>query len=158
MTSPNITMTPNACPVLDDFLRTSKDPRGIRRAVAVRAVASGQSRTAVVEAHGVTPNALRKWIRRFAHEGVSGLLDAYSNLGSPRKYTAEQEARLVRLVGEDPHRYGLARRRWTLTTLSAELFRQTGLRVSDQTIYRLLVKHPRTPHSPRKRRPSGPRQ
>ena len=75
MRTPNLTLPPNTCGVLDQCLRKAKDPRVVRRAVAIHAVAAGWRRSDVAEAHGITVSSLSRWIERFIHEGVTGLVD-----------------------------------------------------------------------------------
>ena len=143
-----LTFPSDSCAVLDHFLRTTKpDARVVRRAVAVRAVAAGWLRIEVSEAQGIDVASLRRWVGRFVHEGVAGLLD-HPRSGRPYALTPEQEAVLMRLVGQAPEQCGVQRRRWTCATLNAEFFRQTGVQITNETVRRILVNYPATKHSP----------
>jgi len=64
-----------ALPTLDTFLKQTKEARIFRRAQAVREVVQGHRLQTVSDALHFTYSALRKWVHRFAHQGVQGLVD-----------------------------------------------------------------------------------
>jgi len=89
----------------------------------VRSVLSGQTPEAAARAVGVCPRTVRKWVARFAAEGIGGLQDRSSrphrlNRPTPHAIVAQIEA--------------LRRRRWTGKQIAAE----TG--VSPATVSRIL--------------------
>jgi transposase len=63
-----------ALPTLDTFLKQTKEARIFRRAQAVREVVQGQRLQTVSDSLHFTYSALRKWVHRFANQGVQGLL------------------------------------------------------------------------------------
>src|SRR5262247_2955793 len=65
----------NALPTLDTFIKQTKEARVFRRAQAVRHVVQGQRLQTVSDALSFTYSALRKWVYRFANQGVQGLGD-----------------------------------------------------------------------------------
>ena len=67
-----------ALPTLDTYLKQTKEARVFRRAQAVREVVKGQRLQTVSDALHFTYSALRKWVHRFAHQGVQGLADLCS--------------------------------------------------------------------------------
>ena len=89
----------------------------------VRLVLSGQTPEAAARAVGVCPRTIRKWVARFAAEGIDGLRDRSSrphrlNRPTPHTIVAQIEA--------------LRRQRWTGKQIAAE----TG--VSPATVSRIL--------------------
>jgi transposase len=91
----------DALPTLDTFLKKTKEARVFRRAQAVRDVVKGQRLQTVSDTLHFTYSALRKWVYRFAHQGVHGLVDRPRSGRSP-KMTCELEKHLHRLVEQDP--------------------------------------------------------
>ena len=61
-----------ALPTLETFLKQTKEARIFRRAQAVREVVQGHRLQTVSDSLHFTYSALRKWVHRFAHQGVQG--------------------------------------------------------------------------------------
>ena len=64
----------DALPALDIFLKQTKEARVFRRAQAVRDVVKGQRLQTVSDTLTFTYSALRKWVHRFAAQGIHGLV------------------------------------------------------------------------------------
>jgi transposase InsO family protein len=96
-------------------------PRGRER--IVRQVLRGQTPQAAARAAGVCPHTVRKWVERFAAEGVEGLKDRSSR---PHKLYRPTPQAIVEQVE------ALRRQRWTGKQIAAEL----GL--SPATVSRIL--------------------
>src|SRR6266567_3007217 len=94
-----------ALPTLDSFLKQSKEARVFRRTQAVREVVKGQRLQTVSDTLHFTYAALRKWVHRFANQGIQGLRDR-PRPGRPAKVTCELEQHLNRLVDQDPLEHG----------------------------------------------------
>ena len=75
-----------ALPSLDTFLKQTKEARVFRRTQAVREVVKGQRLPTVSDTLHFTYSALRKWVHRFATQGVEGLTDR-PRPGRPPKVT-----------------------------------------------------------------------
>ena len=90
-----------ALPTLDTYLKQTKEARVFRRAQAVREVVKGQRLQTVSDALHFTYSALRKWVHRFANQGIQGLVDR-PRPGRPPKVTCALAKHLDRLVDEDP--------------------------------------------------------
>src|SRR2546430_5467563 len=75
-----------AFPTWDTYLKQTKEAGGFRRAQAVREVVKGQRLQTVSDALHFTYSALRKWVHRFAHQGIQGLVDR-PRPGRPPKVT-----------------------------------------------------------------------
>src|SRR5437879_13657425 len=91
----------DALPTLETFLKQTKEARVFRRAQAVREVVKGQRLQTVSDTLHFTYSALRKWVHRFANQGIQGLGDR-PRPGRPTKVTCELAQHLNRLVGQDP--------------------------------------------------------
>jgi transposase InsO family protein len=96
-------------------------PRG--REELVRRVMSGQMPSAVATALGICPRTVHKWVRRFRHEGLAGLVDRSSR---PHRSPNGTPAAITLKVAE------LRRQRWTGAQIAAEV------RVSKATVFRIL--------------------
>ena len=102
----------DALPTLDSFLKKTKEAQTFRRAQAVRAVVTGQRLQTVSDALHFTYSALRKWVYRFANQGIPGLVDRPRS-GRPPKVTCELAQPLNRLVDQDPLQHGALSSQWS---------------------------------------------
>lgn len=128
-----------ALPTLDTYLKQTKEARVFRRAQAVREVVKGQRLQTVSDALHFTYSALRKWVHRFAHQGIQGLVDR-PRPGRPPKVTCALAQHLDRLVDEDPLHHGALSSQWSCQELATVLARQTGVQVSRESVREVLKK------------------
>jgi transposase len=128
-----------ALPTLDTYLKQTKEARVFRRAQAVREVVKGQRLQTVSDALHFTYSALRKWVHRFANQGVQGLVDR-PRPGRPPKVTCALEQHLNRLVDQDPLQHGSSHSQWSCQELAAALARQTGVQLSRESVRDVLKK------------------
>jgi transposase len=131
----------DALPTLDTFIKQTKEARVFRRAQAVRHVVQGQRLQTVSDNLSFTYSALRKWVNRFASQGVHGLVDRPRS-GRPPKITGELEKHLHRLVEEDPLQHGSLYSQWSCRELAAVLARQTGVQLGRESVRGVLKKTP----------------
>src|SRR6266536_3658674 len=90
----------DALPTLDTFVKQTKEARVFRRAQAVREVVKGQRLQTVSDTLAFTYSALRKWVYRFANQGIQGLGDRPRS-GRPPKVTCALELHLNRLIDQE---------------------------------------------------------
>src|SRR2546429_4929106 len=128
-----------ALPPLDIFLKQTKEVRVCRRAQAVREVVKGQRLQTVSDALQFTYSALRKWVYRFAHQGVQGLVDR-PRPGRPTTVTCELEKHLNRLVDQDPLEHGSIYSQWSCCELATVFAQQTGVQLGRESIRGVLKK------------------
>jgi transposase len=128
-----------ALPTLETVLKETKEVRVFRRAQAVREVVKGQRLQTVSDALQFTYSALRKWVYRFAHQGVQGLVDR-PRPGRPTKVTCELEKHLNRLVDQDPLEHGSIYSQWSCRELATVLAQQTGVQLGRESIRGVLKK------------------
>jgi len=122
----------DALPTLKTFLKQTKEARVFRRAQAVREVVTGQRLQTVSDTLHFTYSALRKWVYRFAHQGVHGLVDRPRS-GRPPKVTCALEQHLNRLVDQDPLHHGSLHAQWSYRALAAVLAPQTGIQLGRES-------------------------
>src|ERR671931_645768 len=91
------------------------------------------------DALSFTYSALRKWVNRFASQGVQGLVDRPRS-GRPPKITCELEQHLNRLVDQDPLQHGSIYSQWSCRELAAVLAQQTGVHLGRESIRCALKK------------------
>jgi transposase len=129
----------DALPTLDTFLKKTKEARIFRRAQAVRDVVKGQRLQTVSDTLHFTYSALRKWVYRFAHQGVHGLVDRPRS-GRPPKVTCALEQHLQRLVAQDPLEHGSLHSQWSCRELATVLARATGVQLGRESVRGVLKK------------------
>jgi transposase len=129
----------DALPTLDTFLKRTKEARIFRRAQAVREVVKGQRIHNVSDGLQFTYAALRKWVHRFAHHGMQGLVDRPRS-GRPPKVTCELEQHLHRLVDQDPLEHGSLHSQWSCRELAAVFARETEVQLGRESVRGVLKK------------------
>ena len=129
----------DALPTLDTFIKQTKEARVFRRAQAVRHVVKGQRLQTVSDALSFTYSALRKWVHRFASQGVPGLVDRPRS-GRPPQMTCELEKHLNRLVEQDPLQHGSIHSQWSCRELATVLARETGVQLGRESVRGVLKK------------------
>src|SRR5262245_14257929 len=127
----------DALPTLDTFLKQTKEARVFRRAQAVRNVVKGQRLQTVSDTLQFTYSALRKWVHRFASQGVQGLVDRPRS-GRPPKMTCALEQHLNRLVDEAPLQHGAIHSQWSCRALATVLAQQTGVQLGRERVRGVL--------------------
>jgi transposase len=80
---------------------------------------------------------VRVWIKRFNAEGINGLYDV-PRPGKPRVVNEEYCERLQEIVRQRPRSLGQPYSMWTLIRLADFMAEETGIRVSDETVRRVL--------------------
>ena len=112
--------------------KRSRDPRQVRRLLALAAAYDGMSRTEAAKVGGMDRQTLRDWAHRFNEEGPEGLKHR-SGAGRPRLLTQEQMSELSAIVetGPDPE-FGLASQKWRAPTETGGVLwgEESGLRRS----------------------------
>src|SRR5215472_12208615 len=76
---------------------------------------------------------------RYLAEGIEGL-KARPMPGAPPKITPASEEQLLAAVRRRPRSLGRPSSMWTLQRLADDLAEQTGIRVADETVRKLLKK------------------
>ena len=95
----------------------------------VKAAALGQDLDGIARWSGRTPETVRRWLRRFRHDGIAALTDA-PRPGRPPKADAVYLAALEQAVETAPRTLGLPFDAWTSGRLSGYLAERTGTRIA----------------------------
>ncbi len=117
--------------------KRSRDPRQIRRLLALAAVYDGMSRADAARVGGMDRQTLRDWAHRFNEEGPEGLTDR-PRAGRPRQLTEAQMRALAEIVesGPDPALDGVVR--WRRVDLQRVIEERFGVVYSERAISDLL--------------------
>ena len=139
---------------LRDLAKRSRDPRQIRRLLALAAVYDGMSRAAAAKVGGMDRQTLRDWVHRFNAAGPGGLRNR-AGAGRPRRLTEVQMRELAEIVetGPDPSTDGVVR--WRRIDLKRVIEERFGVIYSERAISDLLR---RLSFSYISARPQHPRQ
>ena len=118
--------------------KRSRDPRQVRRLLALAAAYDGMSRTEAARVGGMDRQTLRDWAHRFNEEGPEGLKQR-SGAGRPRLLTDAQMGELSVIVetGPDPEIDGVVR--WRRVDLKRVIEERFGVIYSEQALSGLLA-------------------
>lgn len=125
---------------LDKLYRTTKDVR-LRTRAQIVLLAGAQRLTAPAIAAIVREDdqTVRNWLKRYLAEGIEGIKDRPMP-GAPPKITPAYEEQLLEAVRRRPRSMGQPYSLWTLQRLVDYMTEQTGIRVADETVRKLLKK------------------
>lgn len=117
-----------------------------KRAVAL--VQSGESPEVVVKAMGFSRACIYNWLAMYRAGGWDAL-DARKRGGRPRKLKGHMIQRVYRIVvGKDPRQYNFTFALWTRNAIGALIYKQYGIRLSANSVGRLLAQLGITPQKP----------
>lgn len=114
---------------LDTFIKTTRDSRELKRALAVKNTLAGHAWQEVVEELGVGWSFIGKWRQIYAEHGVEGLRLGYK--GSSGYLSPDERAEVMEWLQKPQH--------WNLGSLRAHIQRGYGVVYkSRQSYYALL--------------------
>jgi len=122
---------------LENHLRKTRD---VRYADRLRAVLWSAERCSVTEISRRLrnhPSTVQRWLHDYRRFRLRGLKLGQSP-GRPRRIDADGEECLSQAVMTQPRELGYRFTRWSITTLTAHLFRELHVRVSEDTVRRTL--------------------
>lgn len=123
----------------DTLYRTTREVRLRTRAQIV--LLAGEQRLAAPAIAAIVrkdDQTVRNWLKRYLAEGIEGLQDRPVP-GGPSKITKAFEEQLLACVRRRPRSLEQPYSMWTLQRLADYMAEQTGLRVSYETIRRVLA-------------------
>lgn len=123
---------------LERLYRTTKDVR-LRTRAQIVLLAGEERLTAAAIARIVREDdqTVRNWLKRYLAEGIEGLKDRPMP-GAPAKVTKAYAEQLLSVVRRRPRSLDQPYSMWTLQRLADYMAEQTGIRVSDETVRKLL--------------------
>jgi transposase len=119
-------------------LRSTRDARVYRRALAVLDVAQGEPVASVARRLRVTPRAVYHWVATYGRDHAPDALADRDRSGRPRLLTPPGRELLRELLGRSPQEMGYFAAQWTVPPLRGHLTRRTGRAFSDDTLRREL--------------------
>jgi len=124
---------------LEALYRTTREVRLRTRAqLVLLALERGLAAPAIAAIVREDEETVRRWLKRYRAEGIAGLTDRPMP-GGPSKVTPVYREQLLAAVRRRPRSLGLPYSLWTLRRLADYLAEQTGLRLSYETVRRLLA-------------------
>ena len=114
---------------LQDLIRTTRDVRELKRALAVRNTQTGRSRVAVAAELGLSVAFVDKWRGVYKQQGADGLRLGYK--GSTGYLTAAQKTAILAWIQ--------AQTTWDIPSLQAHLADQYDVRYKSQKSYYTLM-------------------
>jgi transposase len=123
---------------LEELYRKTKVPRLRTRAQMVLLSAEKGLRVPeIAEIVRESQATVLRWLKRYMAEGTAGLHDA-PRPGAPARVTDAYREKLEAAVRRRPRSLGLPYSLWTLQRLADYMAEQTGIRVSYETVRRVL--------------------
>ena len=119
--------------------RTSPDPRVRQRAAGLRLLHMGKKPQEVAALLNVSRATISNWHAAWRAAGLNGLSDKPRS-GRPPVTTAVHRARVEELLATDPTLLGHGFTCWTVARLIAQLKKETGIRMSINTMRSILDK------------------
>jgi transposase len=115
---------------------------------AVPRVQSGESPEVVVRAMGFSRACIYNWLAMYRAGGWDAL-DARKRGGRPRKLKGRMISWIYRvLVGKDPRQYRFPFALWTRNAVATVICKKYGVRLSANSVWRLLAQLGITPQKP----------
>jgi len=106
---------------------------------AVAKVQDGESPEVVVQALGFSRACIYKWLAMYRADGWHAL-DARKRGGRPRKLHADMIKWVYRtVVGKDPRQYNFPFALWTRKAIGSLIYKKFGIRLSANSVGRLLA-------------------
>jgi len=132
-------LTTEEVKALDTLYRSTKDVRmHIRAQIVLLAGEQHLTVSAIAKIVRTDDQTVRNWFKRWTAEGIEGLQDRPMP-GGPAKVTKAYQEQLLTAVRCRPRALGLPYSMWTYQRLADYMVEQTGLRVSYETVRRVLA-------------------
>jgi transposase len=119
---------------LDLLYRTTRDVRMRTRAqIILLAAEKGLIAAEIAEIVRTDEQTVRRWIKRYLSQGLSGLIDS-PRPGGPRKVTDAYRLELIEVARQLPTTYKLPYMLWTYERLADFMAQRTGITVNPETV------------------------
>lgn len=127
-------LTPEAIKNLDRLYRATRDPRlRIRAHIVLLAAEKSLLADEIAEIVRTDAQTVRRWLKRYAKDGLNGLTDAPRS-GGPRKVTDSYLNTLLRVAQRPPGEAGLPHAQWTAERLADYMATETDVKVHPETV------------------------
>ena len=118
---------------LREFIRTTRESRELKRALAVKNTLAGRPWQAVADELGVCRSFIGKWRKVYAQAGIAGLRLQYK--GSRGYLTAARKTAVITWIQQQ--------KQWSVTALRTHLLYTYGVRYQSRQSYYALLKQAR---------------
>lgn len=125
---------------LEDVARSVKRAKEYRRARCLLLKAEGKGCRQISEELGISLRGAQRYVARYGKLGVGSVKDKPRS-GRPPTVTKEVRLKLVKASLKDPRLFGFLKNNWSLEMLKLYLEKETGVRISNVHIMRLLKRH-----------------
>lgn len=115
----------------------TEEARLVERANIIRLANEGKTVSQIAAAVSIDEKTVRKWLKRFAEQGLVGLADAPRS-GAPARYTPEVKAEIVATALRRPKELGQPFGSWTFERLATYLREERGVGMKKTRIFAIL--------------------
>ncbi len=115
----------------------SEEARLVERAKIIRLASEGRGVPQIAEELSINEKTVRKWLKRFAEQGVAGLEDAPRS-GAPTRYTPEVKAQIIATALTNPRELNQPFSSWTYQRLNIYLREELGFKMKQTRMFELL--------------------
>lgn len=135
-----VRVTPAQAAVLKAFLKKPPGERARRRAQAIWFSSQGQSVQKIAKLLSVSERSVRSWFAAWRKQGLDGLRDKIIP-GRPSCLSHEKAAEMVEVTRQSPASVGLTGHTWNCRRLSEWVDDTFHVRLSDEWVRRLMLRH-----------------
>jgi transposase len=115
----------------------TEEARLVERAKSIRLASEGHRVPEIAEMVGLDEKTVRKWLKRFAEQGLDGLEDAPRS-GAPSRSTPEVKAQIIAAALTNPREVGCQFNCWTFERLAVYVREKLGFSMKKTRIFEIL--------------------
>lgn len=134
-----------------DGRKLSIQEKAFIRRLSVQRVCDGERPSHVTASYGLNSKSIFRWLKKAREEGINSLAPK-PKPGRRRKLTEKEEQEVKRwIVGKDPRQYNFDFGLWTREIISDLILDRIGIKLSVNSVGRLLHRQGLTPQKPLRR-------
>jgi len=134
-----------------DGRKLSIQEKAFIRRIAVQRVQYGERPCNVTASYGLSPKTIFRWLKKAKESGIDSLAPK-PKPGRRRKLTQKEEQEVKRwIVDKDPRQYNFDFGLWTREIISNLIMDRMGIKLSVNSVGRLLKRQGLTPQKPLRR-------
>jgi transposase len=115
----------------------TEEARLVERATIIRLASEGKTVPRIAAEVRSDEKTVRKWLKLFAEQGVTGLADAPRS-GAPARYSPEVKAEMVATALRPPKELGQPFGSWTYERLTTYLQEKCGVKMKQTRVFEVL--------------------
>jgi len=125
---------------LSKLMRTTSDAHVYRKAQVIWLSYLGKSISEIAKMTNMNERTVYRWLNLYKGEKLDGLFIGLRR-GRPPKITEDYKRLLLQNIQKSPQAFGYPANRWTLKLLAQHMILNTGIEVSLQRIWQILMSH-----------------